>query len=400
MRQWVLSVPFALRYLFATHPAVMGQVLGIVYRAISSHLIKAAGYHHATAQTGAVTLIQRFGSALNLNVHLHMLVLDGVYMHAQDKLRFHELCAPAIADMQRLLDAIVSRVLRCLERDGLLIRDPEQLWLDLASRDALDALGAASIQYRIAIGPHAGRKALTLKLASPARPSTVPKPFTVARDGFSLNAVVAFAAHQREGIERLCRYVTGPRAGGLRSHWNVFSSNNAGQVVYQLKTPYRDGTTHFVFEPLDFLARLAALVPRPRGNLVSYHGILAPNARYRSAVTPGTATRKRRRPRRAHAHGQTLYDDHRGDDSNGNAPTAPMTWLARRVTYHCAECSRSIHASARTAADGCGSLRGAACRCDAPGCDPAQAGGRHTAHVTKQQGPPEFSAGRNSATIH
>ena len=44
MRQWVLSVPFALRYLFATHPAVMGQVMGIVYRAISSHLIKAAGY--------------------------------------------------------------------------------------------------------------------------------------------------------------------------------------------------------------------------------------------------------------------------------------------------------------------------------------------------------------------
>ena len=44
----------------------MGQVLGIVYRAIASHLIKAAGYHHATAQTGAVTLIQRFGSALNL----------------------------------------------------------------------------------------------------------------------------------------------------------------------------------------------------------------------------------------------------------------------------------------------------------------------------------------------
>ena len=66
LRQWVLSVPFALRYLFATDPAVMGQVLGIVTRAIASHLVKAAGYHHTTAQTGAVTLIQRFGSALNL----------------------------------------------------------------------------------------------------------------------------------------------------------------------------------------------------------------------------------------------------------------------------------------------------------------------------------------------
>ena len=52
MRQWVLSVPFALRYLFATHPAVMGQVLGIVYRAIASHLIKAAGYHHEVCDVG------------------------------------------------------------------------------------------------------------------------------------------------------------------------------------------------------------------------------------------------------------------------------------------------------------------------------------------------------------
>ena len=78
LRQWVLSVPFALRYLFATEPAVMGQVLRIVYRAIASHLIKAAGVTHAVGQTGAVTLIQRFGSALNLNIHFHMLFLDGV----------------------------------------------------------------------------------------------------------------------------------------------------------------------------------------------------------------------------------------------------------------------------------------------------------------------------------
>ncbi len=71
------------------------------------------------------------------------------------------------------------------------MRDPEQPWRDLESRDALDTLGAASIQYRIAVGPHAGRKALTLKraaAAAPRSPFTVPKPFTVARDGFSLNA--------------------------------------------------------------------------------------------------------------------------------------------------------------------------------------------------------------------
>ena len=47
----------------------MGQVLGIVYRCIATHLIKQAGFSRKSARTGAVTLIQRFGSALNLNIH-------------------------------------------------------------------------------------------------------------------------------------------------------------------------------------------------------------------------------------------------------------------------------------------------------------------------------------------
>ena len=71
MRQWVLSVPFQLRFLFASQPEIMGKALGIVYRAISTHITKKSGHTKTTAHTGAVTLIQRFGSALNLNVHLH-----------------------------------------------------------------------------------------------------------------------------------------------------------------------------------------------------------------------------------------------------------------------------------------------------------------------------------------
>lgn len=83
MRQWVLSFPFQLCFLFASRPAIMGEVLGIVYRVIATHLIKKAGLTHKTAHTGAVTLIQRFGSALNLNIHFHMLFLDGVYLHPE-----------------------------------------------------------------------------------------------------------------------------------------------------------------------------------------------------------------------------------------------------------------------------------------------------------------------------
>ncbi|WP_139250156.1 transposase zinc-binding domain-containing protein, partial [Escherichia coli] len=95
MRQWVLSFPFQLRFLFASRPEIMGWVLGIVYRVIATHLVKKAGHTHQVAKTGAVTLIQRFGSALNLNVHFHMLFLDGVYVEqSHGSARFRWVKAP------------------------------------------------------------------------------------------------------------------------------------------------------------------------------------------------------------------------------------------------------------------------------------------------------------------
>ncbi len=70
------------------------NVLGIVYGVIATHLIKQAGFTKKRAQTGAATLIQRFGSALNLNIHFHMLFLDGVYLNRSDGTRFHGVFAP------------------------------------------------------------------------------------------------------------------------------------------------------------------------------------------------------------------------------------------------------------------------------------------------------------------
>ena len=68
VRQWVLSFPIPLRYLFAAHPQLLSPVLQVINRAISSFLIKQAGLKRPQAATGAVTLIQRFGSAANLNI--------------------------------------------------------------------------------------------------------------------------------------------------------------------------------------------------------------------------------------------------------------------------------------------------------------------------------------------
>jgi hypothetical protein len=73
-----------------------------------------------------------------------------------------------------------------------------------------------------------------------------------------------------------------------------------GRVRYRLKTPYRDGTTHILLEPLDFLARLAALVPPPRVHLTRYHGVFAPPAALRAAITPAG------RGQRAHRHASAV----------------------------------------------------------------------------------------------
>ena len=59
--------------------------------------------------------------------------------------------------------------------------------------------------------------------------------------------------------------------------------------MLKLKTPYRNGTTHIVMSPMEFRQRLAALVPRPRLHLIRFHGVLAPNAKLRSAVVPAPA---------------------------------------------------------------------------------------------------------------
>ena len=86
---------------------------------------------------------------------------------------------------------------------------------------------------------------------------------------------------QRSDLEQLCRYITRPAISNER-----LSINRKGQVVLKLKTAWRDGTSHLVLEPLEFMQRLAALVPRPRLHLTRFHGVLAPNAKLRSQVVP------------------------------------------------------------------------------------------------------------------
>jgi len=78
-----------------------------------------------------------------------------------------------------------------------------------------------------------------------------------------------------------------PTGSGKAGHVTKNRVETQVKVQFQLKTPYRDGTTHFFFGPLDFIARLAALVPKPRVNLTRFHGVFAPNSYLRAQVVPG-----------------------------------------------------------------------------------------------------------------
>jgi hypothetical protein len=98
-------------------------------------------------------------------------------------------------------------------------------------------------------------------------------------EGFDLHAGVRIPAGQRDRLEQVCRYALRPPMAG--DHLRLTA---AGDVALQLRRPWDDGTTHLVFAPVAFLARLAVLLPRPRINLVLYHGVLAPRAAWRAAV--------------------------------------------------------------------------------------------------------------------
>jgi hypothetical protein len=228
-----------------------------------------------------------------------MLSLDGVYIKtAEGKLRFRQTAPPTTDELQALLHRITHRVARYLERKGLLERDAENSYLHLDGLDgdagAMPDLYGHSITYRIALGPQRGGKVFSLQTLPPHEPhETTGRQSRLAKQaGFSLHAGVAARADQRDKLERLCRYISRPAVSEKR-----LSLTAGGQIRYQLKTPYRDGTTHVIFNPLDFLARLAALVPKPRVNLTRFHGVFArgghpPNHALRSRITPGGRGRR------------------------------------------------------------------------------------------------------------
>ncbi len=282
VRQWVLSLPHRLRYLLAWDHRLCRAVLGVFIRALLDFYRRQA--HQAgvgDGYTGTLTVIQRFGGGLNLNIHFHTLALDGVFSEdATGALRFHPAPSPRDDEVARLLATIRRRVLRLLRRRGLASDEDVAPPDPLAEESlALAGISSASVQGRIALGRRAGARVWRLGHDPEAAWVASSGPRQAHLDGFDLHANVWVPATNRARLEELCRYLL--RLPVARDRLRLTGD---GRIRLRLKTPWADGTRHLLFEPLEFLEKLAALIPRAHVNLVLYHGVLASHARWRPRV--------------------------------------------------------------------------------------------------------------------
>ena len=99
--------------------------------------------------------------------------------------------------------------------------------------------------------------------------------------GFNLHADIKIKARQRDKLEKLVRYT----ARGAFSHKRL-SQDRHSDLLYELKTPWSNGTTHIKLSPMELMEKLAALIPLPRFNLFRYPGVLAPNSKLRKHIIP------------------------------------------------------------------------------------------------------------------
>lgn len=279
VRQFVLTVPFELRAKLAFDSEFAAEVKRALHTSMQAayrRRAKARGF--TSGRAGGVTAVQRFGSGLNLHVHFHALMLDGVFTGSDEgSLRFHDSLPWNAQDVSELLVDVVGRLLHRGVVD-----------FDADVRDEMDKLaeneplGIASSMHRIALGPRRGQRVERIGAQKALRGADLvidPRRPKARYAGFDLEASVRIGADDRKGLERLCRYLLRPPIAEKRLRFR-----EDGKIEVGLKSGWPDGTTHLAFTPIELLEKAAALIPRPHENLLIYHGVLAGNAKGRAAI--------------------------------------------------------------------------------------------------------------------
>lgn len=230
----------------------------------------------------------RIGSALNLNIHFHILFLEGFYQKGTNE--FYRVNTPTNEDIAKVLSTIGNNVNRFLQKRGYLTAnqqiDHEHPELFESEHPALASCIGASVQHKIGLGERAGQRVRKIG-ALPYQPEDIEfkGPLCGSLDWFTLHTRTHVEASRRDLLEKLLRYVLRPSLALDR-----LSLTDDGNVLYRLKTPYRDGTSHILLSPMEIIEKLVAIIPPPRINLTRYHGCLAPHANIRAAIVPTPET--------------------------------------------------------------------------------------------------------------
>jgi hypothetical protein len=285
VRQWVLTLPYRLRYRLAYDHRLCRAVLAVFVRAVLAFERRRARELGIEGRGGAVTAIQRCGSALNTNIHFHTLVAEGVFeLWPNGSLRFVPAPAPPTdLEVARLLVSVRRRIVRLARRHGIELDGALDETIDPLSLDspALAEIRGASVLGRVVTGPRAGHLVMRIG-CDPASPVvTTGGPRHAHLEGFDLHANVAVRAGDRVRLERLARYVLRPPVAQ-----DALELTPEGKVLLRLRRPWRDGTRAIRFEPTELLEKLTAMIPRPRANLLLYHGAFAPRGCCRESTVP------------------------------------------------------------------------------------------------------------------
>jgi hypothetical protein len=279
VRQYVLSLPHELRRLAARTADVLTALGRIFVDAVfARYRGRAKDEGVADAQCGAINFVQRFGSSVNLHVHFHLVVIDGVFTRdAQGGVRFHPARPPLREELEAVVQRVETRATAWLRRRGHLDERPLEARSNEASvQTAMDAcVSIAMGRGQTAAMPSADEPA-NERGPAPARPSEA-----VDRDGYNLHASVRIDAGDDAGREKLCRYAARPplSLGRLRRLPD-------GRFTYRLKYVSGGRAKHRIMTGLELMARLAALIAPPRYPLVRYAGVLGPRSAWRKDVVP------------------------------------------------------------------------------------------------------------------
>jgi hypothetical protein len=237
----------------AYSPDLTTAVLRCFIAAIRSDLCRRARKRkiRGELETGAMTVIERFGTSLALNVHFHSLAVDGVWARQADgNLLFHLLPAPTDEDVARIARAVCRKVERLLARKKT--RDDGQTSL-------LDELANTSVQGLVATGPRRGCRVLRLGTTGQDANATITGKRCADVAGFNVHANTCAHANERDRLEILVRYLARPPIADDR-----LSELPDGRLALQFKQAWRDGTTHVVFRPHELVERLIRrLLGRP-----------------------------------------------------------------------------------------------------------------------------------------